>query len=1193
MGFSNSVAAEKIVLQLKWEHGFQFAGYYAAQWQGYYQQQNLEVETRSAVTPEQHLLNPIEEVVSGSADFGIGDLDILKAIDQGEELLILAPLFQKAPTAIVTLKDYKIESINDLIGLRVGMLDISSENVEAHSMFRFHGVDPGSIKLKKKTPLVEDLVNGSLDAIVTYGVSAEYQARELGVDINLVYTAKFGTHFFGDVLYTRKSLYEKKPEVVKSFLNASLKGWEYALNNQAEIVDRISTELPRYLIQYQDFHGYNRFFSEHIANYIQFSDKELGFMDFDRWNKIYNDLKYIGVLQNQWNLADYIFKKQVFDYSTWLINSLTILFVILTTVLLVLYQQTSMYRYLMIFVLVTITFAYYFFEKNLRAEYQQQLKFQTLVELESIKSNLLGLISSNISLLKGFATHISYNPTINHKEFNTYAEQVFEYGNALVNFAAAPDLVVNMVYPLEGNEGVIGLDYTKNSAQIDAVLNTTHTNEVIIAGPLNLIQGGDAIVARVAVFEKNDIEKFWGIISAPIDLKVILSLAGVFNKDLISELAIKKMGEDEKMVHGNQSLLLDEQAINVQLEVGDTTWTLHARPSKGWDYPPIKIWLWRFVPLILTLFFFYFLFLRNIQREKNRSYKKAIKRNERLLLEVGELAHVGGWRVSANSEFSQWTAVSKAVLGEHFPKKIKDLRAFYKLFSGDEAQKVEDAFYGAIKDGIPFDLEVRYVNKAGQQRWVRLISDEIEEVNKGYEVTGAIQDITYYKNINELIEYQATHDTLTGLYNRYSLHEEAAQLINEVYKTNGKLMALFIDIDDFKNINDTLGHHAGDLFLKVVASALKKVMRDKKILARYSGDEFVAIKAFKDDDDIMKMIHLVLSAISKEFDINGTMVLCSCSVGVAIYPEHSNSIEDLVSKADMAMYSAKQKGKNGFEIYSSALLVQAERKAVLKTALQHALIAQDLDIYFQPVVNLINGEIEKFEALLRWFDQDGNPYDTEEFITIAEKTGLVVEIDLFILRKLSQYLNQLNDISDKKWNVAINVSPIMFNSQKKILDLWFAELEALQQFSQITIEITERTLMENPQKALQILNRLVSNNIQIAIDDFGVGYSSLNYLTKFPIQIIKIDKSFTDQIGTDEKTDALIKTILSLATDLQMKVVAEGIEKKYQFDFLSKYQCQFGQGHLFSKPVPFNQACELSNLNHTEICQIKSVIDES
>ncbi len=1179
----NTAVAEQVVLQLKWEHEFQFAGYYAAQWQGFYQEQGLEVEIRSAVTPEQKTLNPVDEVVSGRADFAIGDLDILKAIDDGEELLILAPLFQHAPTSIVTLEAHKIESINDLIGLRVGMIDISSENVESLSMFRFHGVDPNRIQLIEKTPLVEDLVNGELDAIVTYGVSAAYQAQELGVKINSVDTAKFGTHFFGDVLYTRKSLYENNQKLVNSFLEASMRGWKYALNNKSEIVDQISHNLPRYLIQYKDFYGYNSFFSEYIVNYIKWPEIKLGYIDYDRWNKIYNDLKYIGIFKNQWNLDDYIIDDYSIDYSSWIVNTLIGLFFMMVLVLLILYQQTSMYRYLMIFIALTTTFAYYFFEKNLKAEHQQRLRFETLVELESIKSNLMGLINSNISLLKGFATHISNNPDINAEEFKTYAEQVFDYGNALINFAAAPDLVVSLVYPIAGNEGVLGLDYTKNAAQIDEVLDSTYTNKVIMAGPLNLVQGGDALIARVAVFANNNSEEFWGIISAPTDLNLILSLAGVFKNDLISEIAIKKIGDDEKMIHGNQSLFFDDRAINVQFEVADTVWSLNAKPVTGWEYSELRLWFWRLIPLTLTLIFFYFLFVRNKQREKNRAYKKAIKRNERLLLEVGELAHVGGWRLEANGVFSQWTAVSKEVLGEHFPEHLNHLNEFTHLFTGMEAEKIATAFNRAIHQGIPFDLEVKYINQAGQQRWVRLITDEIEQVYKGFEVTGAIQDITYYKNINELIEYQATHDTLTGLYNRYSLLEESALLINEANKNHSKLMAMFIDIDDFKNINDSLGHYAGDQFLRTVANVLKKAIKEHSLLARYSGDEFVAIIGFNEENEMMAMIKELLVVIRNEFDINGTMVKCSCSVGVAIYPEHSTSLEDLVSKADMAMYSAKQKGKNGFEIYSSDLLEQAERKAVLKTALQHALLAEELEVYFQPVVNLANGKIEKFEALLRWFDDNGKQHDTEEFITIAEEAGMVVEIDLFVLRKLSQYISELNASANKQWDLALNVSPIMFNSQETMLELWFAELANLQQFAQISIEITERTLMENPQNALRILNKLVKRNIQIAIDDFGVGYSSLNYLTKFPIQIIKIDKSFTHQIGIDEKTDALIKTILSLATDLNMRVVAEGIETKNQYMFLSEYHCQFGQGHFFSEAVPFTQACELAN---RDLCSI-------
>lgn len=258
---------------------------------------------------------------------------------------------------------------------------------------------------------------------------------------------------------------------------------------------------------------------------------------------------------------------------------------------------------------------------------------------------------------------------------------------------------------------------------------------------------------------------------------------------------------------------------------------------------------------------------------------------------------------------------------------------------------------------------------------------------------------------------------------------------------------------------------------------------------------------------------------------------------------------------------------------------RAEKKATLKTALQHALIEKDFKVYFQPIVDMQTGKVEKFEALLRWFTEENEPYSTEEFIDIAEETGLVTEIDLFVLDELYTILSVENS---QTWNIAVNVSPIMFANQEEVVDLWFKKIDKLNGICNITIEVTEKSMIENPNRTMVILSQLKQRGIKVAVDDFGVGYSSLNYLTKFPIQIIKIDKAFTHQIGDDSKTDALVKTLVRLAADLEMEVVAEGIETKEQYNVLLKYQCMFGQGYLFSKALPFEDIIKIHQNAHIE-----------
>ncbi len=447
---------------------------------------------------------------------------------------------------------------------------------------------------------------------------------------------------------------------------------------------------------------------------------------------------------------------------------------------------------------------------------------------------------------------------------------------------------------------------------------------------------------------------------------------------------------------------------------------------------------------------------------------------------------------------------------------------------------------------------------------------------------GAGRDITELKKIQtdlqeslvileeqkEKLSFQANHDALTGLANRTLFMDRLHQSINMSQRMNQSMAVLFLDLDNFKEINDSLGHAIGDKMLIEVSQRISSQIRSSDTLARLGGDEFAIILSnLTDIEAISKHIIQGMETFREPFNIQNNVLHVAMSVGISLFPNDGETAQDLLKNADAAMYKAKQKGKNTYSFYDEDMTKKALERVFLETALRKAFKQDELEVYFQPQIDTITNKMIGMEALVRWNHPEMGFVYPNKFVPLAELTGMIVELDRIVMTKaITQF---------KKWHKAkLNPGKLSLNlAMKQIEEEDFldfiqniiSEKECL--FKNLEFELTETQVMSNPLESIQRLQEVNNLGISIAIDDFGTGYSSLAYLKKLPINKLKIDKSFVDDIPGDLEDSAIVKTIISLCKSLSLEVIAEGVETELQRDFLVENGCVNVQGYLYSHPL--------------------------
>ena len=468
-------------------------------------------------------------------------------------------------------------------------------------------------------------------------------------------------------------------------------------------------------------------------------------------------------------------------------------------------------------------------------------------------------------------------------------------------------------------------------------------------------------------------------------------------------------------------------------------------------------------------------------------------------------------------------------------------------------------------------VEISAMRRDGSEFPVELTIIEIERNNERY-YSAFMRDITARKEAEAKIRFLANYDALTGLPNRNLLQERVMTEIERAWAQDGQFAMMFLDLDHFKDVNDSLGHRYGDNLLIELTRRFQALQREGDTICRLGGDEFVFLLAGAGHDIAETMVRRLLKAIEQPLVIDQYQLTVTASVGIAIYPDDGLDMESLQRNADVAMYRTKKESRNGYRFFSSQMQVQTARHLQLMNALRQAIDLGQLAVYYQPQMDLATRKIVGVEALLRWKHPQFGYVSPAEFIPLAESSGLIIAIGSWVLEQAVQQIQQWQAAGIQDVRISVNLSSIQFRDPglpalvQEILQRYAVPPQSLE------LELTEGVALENPQGAVAMMDALAQLGVRLSIDDFGTGYSSLSYLKRFKVYKLKIDQSFVRDISTDDEDKAIVIAVIHLARSLGLKTIAEGVETPDQQAFLLAQGCDEMQGYLLSKPVSSEQA---------------------
>ncbi len=467
--------------------------------------------------------------------------------------------------------------------------------------------------------------------------------------------------------------------------------------------------------------------------------------------------------------------------------------------------------------------------------------------------------------------------------------------------------------------------------------------------------------------------------------------------------------------------------------------------------------------------------------------------------------------------------------------------------------------------------------KSGEVYPERLTISTIRDASgKAIRYTAVFYDITDIKESEDKIRHRAFHDPLTELPNRLLFQDRLLQAIAHAKRSNDQLAVMFMDVDHFKNLNDSLGHHMGDIFLHRLATQLTQIIRVEDTVSRMGGDEFtILLTQISSETDAASIANKILALFKSPFELGGHNVHLGASIGIALYPNDGDNTDTLIRNADTAMYHAKERGRNNYQFFTAEMESRVRERVILEADLRKGLERDEFNLYYQPIYHLQTEAVMGFEALIRWQHPESGFISPAKFIPIAEERGLIVPIGEWVLRKACQQLERWSQQRNDSLYMSINISAHQFTKKEFIRTVSEILGESRFKPEQLIFEITETAMMDNVGYTIQTLKQLRAMGIQIAMDDFGTGYSSFTYLKQLPIDILKLDHTFMRDVMHDPDSAEIAASIIDLAKKLRLNVIAEGIETPEQLEFLKKHQCARGQGFLFSKPLPQDEASEL------------------
>ncbi len=1192
---STVFAAESITLQLKWHHQFQFAGYYAAQRNGYYKDEGLDVHIveGSASKPS------LREVLSGHAHYGIGDSDILLSRVSGKPVVALAAIFQHSPYVLLSLKERNIEYPADLIGKRI-MLSNDQGATQFRALLRNQHLDVVNTTIVPHSWRLQDLIEGKVDAVSAYAMDEPIHLEKMGYSPSMISYQKFGVDFYGDVLFTTDRELAEHPERVEKFLRATKRGWMYALNHREELAAQIATMpgvaqrgIDQQLLQKE---------AALMAPYVLTDVVTIGHMHAERWETIARAYAALGMIPADYDLDGLMYQGARTYYLKWLLaGSLALLIVLGLSVLWnIQIRRQVVHR-----------------TRALQNEVDRRTQAESLLKIAGSVAQIGGWIMDVRTGLVSWSDEVAaihempagYSPTVDEG----IALFVPEY-RELIKSAVIECLQDGTPYDLE---------LEKMTATGRRIWVRTMGRAVRDAdGKIVRLQGSFQDISARKQLEaiKQGHARIQAMMLANLPLSEVLNAVVQLIESQLSDAicaAFMLDKDGQRLLHSASTQLPEDylRAIDgIAVDGCDTV---------GFEQRRLVVADIRAHPLAshcqsaaLANGLQAYWMASIVSHSQHHLGVLAIYRREPHVPTAAEIEFVESYAQilglaierqhadeqldlmhSGISRFNDIFMITEAPLNAPMHQKVVFLNeAFYRItgtplkevmglspfeiFQGTKSQQeaLQNVEF-ALRNMQPVKADIVTHNHQGEQIWLEMDALPLHDKSGWYtHWVVVMRDVTERKRADAHIRQLAYYDTMTGLPNRLLLQEKLAMHLDSAARNRSGVALLFVDIDNFKSLNDTHGHDVGDALLVEVAHRIVQSVRRTDTVSRLGGDEFVVVldKLGKDPEKAARttaqVCEKILSAFKRPFNLEHYQHYTTPSIGVAMVDPHvATSVEEQLRRADLAMYQAKEAGRNTFRFFDASMETELRARVALEADLHQAIAHAEFLLHFQPQYDQYHG-IVGAEILVRWQHPELGLIMPGQFVPEAESSGQIVEIGQWVMREACQQLLRWSRQPQYQHLVlSVNVSPKQCLQPNFVDQVQALVAETGIDPSKLKLELTESMLVANVEDIIDKMVTLKQTGVCFSLDDFGTGYSSLSYLKRLPFDQLKIDQSFIRDMLQGSDHESIVKAIISLGQSLRLEVLAEGVETEAQLHRLKWLGCHAFQGYYFTKPLPIGQ----------------------
>lgn len=813
----------------------------------------------------------------------------------------------------------------------------------------------------------------------------------------------------------------------------------------------------------------------------------------------------------------------------------------------------------------------------------QLTRADVLAKVNIIRAKLEGNINGNLQLVQGLVSAIDTEPYMGQQRFASLARNLFEQKSQLRNIAGAPDLVISLMYPMEGNEKAIGLDYRKNEAQRMAALRARDQRVLVFAGPVDLAQGGRGFIGRIPVFvpTAGGGDRFWGIVSAVVDVDRLYAASGLTDPDLSIDVALTGKdalgGGGERFFGRDQVIAGNPVSADVQLPSG--SWQISAIPKGGWPAAPKNEWTLRSLMLLAgALVVLPIMVAGRLFGERQKNYAELRRLSGRLELAL-EASGIGVWEHDLTTNEMVWDDRVNEIYGKSADGKPRGYDDWAQTIHSEDLGRARQDFDSASARKGPYSSQYRLLRPDGTVRHVRTRATYFQDIDGTPKLIGAEWDVTSDVLLNENlirerqltesknvelnlakahIEYAALHDSLTGLPNRRYLDE----LLAENAEPDRRTALLHLDLDRFKQINDTLGHAAGDAMLMHASRVIKANAGRDDFVARIGGDEFVVVSRGLDDDELSALADRIIEEIRQPVDYRGHP--CRFGVSIGIAANNGVDVKQLLVNADLALYRAKSRGRNRYEFFNEELQSEIVRTKQIADEILGGLERHEFIAYYQPQFDASTLEIVGVEALSRWKHPRRGILAPDAYLKVAEELNVVALIDRIVLKYALENFERWSRSHLNIPRVSVNVSAKRLEDKDLIEGLRKLAIKA----GTVSFELVESIFLdENDDLVTWNIDHIKELGIDIEIDDFGTGHASIVSLLNLRPRRLKIDRQLITPITGSMAQRQLVASIIEIGKSLGIEVVAEGVETMEHARILKELGCDILQGYLFGRPM--------------------------